>query len=161
MTFGLDRLITETTFVKDDLLKRQCRQFDVDLENDRVFQMDFARLEDGIEATLDITRGPIPLGSDIFQAVMNGLIKEAEILKAAQRRLAVELESDQISDEDESACDVSNTNKTEESGVTRTERQKKQMKKSASFYPIDKENVLLKRYRSEQLFRNLPNVATD
>lgn len=68
---GLERLQTETTFVKDDALKIHCQQFNEDLEEERFFrQVRPAYVTEMEHSVSSIQRGSLPSGSELFQQAM-------------------------------------------------------------------------------------------
>lgn len=97
---GLERLQTETTFVKDEVLKRHCQQFNQDLEEENIFEQ--ARPAYTIEMEHSITtikRGSLPSGSSLFQQAMleyERVLREEEKKKTRPRKL----EEDNVEDAD-------------------------------------------------------------
>lgn len=68
---GLERLQTETTFVKDEALKVHCQQFNEDLEEERFFrQVRPAYVTEMEHSVASIQRGSLPSGSELFRQAM-------------------------------------------------------------------------------------------
>lgn len=68
---GLERLQTETTFVKDETLKKHCQQFDRDVKEERFFrQAQPVYMTEMEHAIASIQRASLPAGSNLFQQAM-------------------------------------------------------------------------------------------
>jgi hypothetical protein len=138
---GLERLHTETTFVKDETLKRHCQQFNQDLEEEKIFEP--TRPAYAIEMEHSITtirRASLPSGSNLFQQAMQEyerILREEEEKKA---RLG-HLEEDNAEDNDV-VDSARNPKVNSESAGDKTHSNRK----TSLVYPPKKQPVLRRLY---------------
>lgn len=69
-SFGLEQMLTETTFVRDEELKRYHYHFENLILSRHLFVNKHGREENQSRFQLKIDRGALPLGSEIFQQVL-------------------------------------------------------------------------------------------
>lgn len=70
ITFGIEQMVTQTTFVRDEKLKQYHDDFESCISSDGVFKKTI-RLEENYQfQQINIDRGHLPRGSQIFQTVL-------------------------------------------------------------------------------------------
>lgn len=72
--FGFERMLTETTFVRDEKLNRYHNDFEHSVVSRHLFRS-YNKLEGNGTFTVQIDRGRLPPGSTIFQTVLAEFVK--------------------------------------------------------------------------------------
>lgn len=140
---GLERLQTETTFVKDEALKVHCQQFNEDLEEERFFrQVQPAYVTEMEHSVASIQRGSLPSGSELFRQAM------LDYGKVFREQLA---EKNKPCDEVAEESDVVESQMKDK--VPKNTARRPSQRKSSLVYPLRGQPVLRRLY-SVQLDRS-------
>lgn len=142
---GLERLQTETTFVKDEALKVHCQQFNEDLEEERFFrQVRPAYVTEMEHSVATIQRGSLPSGSELFRQAM------LDYGKVFREQLA---EKDKPCDEAAEESDVVESQMKDKVPTLKNTAKRPSQRKSSLVYPPRGQPVLRRLY-SVQLDRS-------
>lgn len=68
--FGIDQMVTQTTFVRDDKLKQYHQEFESTMTTNQLFGTKVQTDESCTHFQLHFDRGQLPPGSLIFQTVL-------------------------------------------------------------------------------------------